>query len=232
MVSTPVHPPADSPSLLRRRSPSLRLALIALLSAATLGLAACATGPRPTLAEGTTLDEPVGDAATDAVLKNFAATDASAFTASYTITNNFGPVIKEAVVTHDGFERRSITIGEVRYLLTEEGSTTCRLLTGECAEGANDAAISDLQVTHQFYARSAVARLRNDSSRRVGPTDGYNAVFAGQEATCVSVPVSGGSKVYCVTTSGVLAAYQGPDVMIELTQYEDQVSEELFSRVG
>jgi hypothetical protein len=222
MVSTPVPPPASA----------VRVVLVVALSLLALFFTACATGPRPTLADGTTLDEPVGDAATDAVLANFSAMDTTSFTAGYTITNNFGPVIKEALVTHDGFDRRSITIGEVRYLLTEDGSTTCRLLTGDCAEGASDAAISDLQVTHQFYARSAAARLRNDASRRVGPTEGYSAVFAGQEATCVSVPVSGGSKVYCVTETGVLAAYQGPDVLIELTDYESRVTEDLFSRVG
>lgn len=232
MVSAAVRPRVRAHSLRPRPRAAVRTALTCLLCLIPMGLAACATGPRPTLAEGTTIDEPVGDSATDAVLANFASMDATAFTAGYTITNNFGPVIKEAVVTHDGFERRSITIGQVRYLLTTEGSSTCRLLTGDCAEGANDAAISDLQVTHQFYARSAAARLRNDASRRIGPTEGYSADFAGQEATCVSVPVTGGSKVYCVTSTGVLAAYQGPDVLIELTEYSAQVSENLFSRVG
>jgi hypothetical protein len=195
-------------------------------------LAACATGPRPTLAEGTSIDEPIGDTATDLVLSKFAGLESTAFTASYTITNNFGPLVREAIVTHDGIDRRSITIGEVRYLLTTNGSTTCRLLSGDCAEGANDAAISDLQVTHQFYSRSAAARLRNDANRRVGPTDSYIAEIAGQEVTCVSVPVTGGSKVYCVTSTGVLATYQGPDVLVELTKYSDQVTEDLFSRSG
>jgi hypothetical protein len=208
----------------------LRFSIFMLLGC--WALAACATGPRPTLAEGTSIDEPIGDAATDLVLAKFANRSDAAFTASYTITNNFGPIVREAIVAHDGTGRRSITIGEVRYLLTAAGSTTCRLLTGDCTEGANDAAISDLQVTHQFYARSAAARLRNDASRRVGPTDSYNAEFAGQEVTCVSVPVAGGSKVYCVTSSGVLATYQGPDVLIELIEYVDQFSENLFSRAG
>lgn len=232
MVTEAVQPRVEVHSLKSRQRAGVRTLVTCFLCLFTMGLAACATGPRPTLAEGTTIDEPVGDSATDAVLANFAAMDTTAFTAGYTITNNFGPVIREALVTHDGFERRSITIGEVRYLLTSEGSSTCRLLTGVCAEGANDAAISDLQVTHQFYARSAAARLRSDAGRRVGPTERYNAEFAGQEATCVSVPVTGGSKVYCVTATGVLAAYQGPDVLIELTEYSAEVSEHLFSRAG
>jgi hypothetical protein len=195
-------------------------------------MAACATGPRPTLAEGTSIDEPIGDIATDLVLAQFAQLDAAAFTASYTITNNFGPIIREAIVTHDGIERRSVTVGEVRFLLIPDGSSTCRLLTGDCTDGANDAAISDLQVTHQFYSRSAAARLRNDASRRVGPTDSYTAEIAGQQVSCVSVPVAGGSKVYCVTSTGVLAAYQGPDVLIELIEYSNQVNQDLFSRAG
>ena len=206
--------------------------VLALFTVSGLALSSCATGPRPTLAEGTSIDEPVGDSATDSVLANFALIDGAAFTASYTITNNFGPVIREAVITHDGEDQRSITVGEIRYLLTAEGSFTCRLLTGECADGANDATISDLQVTHQFYSRSAAARLRNDAGRRIGPTEGYTAEIAGVEANCVSVPVSGGSKVYCVTGTGLLAAYQGPDVLIELTEYSDQASADLFSRAG
>lgn len=220
------HPPSI-PRRRRRWAPQIAAVLTAALT-----LVACATGPRPTLADTSEWDAPTGEAVVDALLTRFAGLDAAVFTAQYSITNNFGPLTREAVVAHDAEGRRSITIGQVRYLLDTAGSRTCRLTTGECTEGAQDAAVSDLQVTHQFYARSAASRLRNDAARRVGPIDGYEAEFAGQSVQCASVPVTGGSKVYCVTADGPLATYQGPDVLIELTGYSSEVDPELFSRSG
>ena len=226
MARRVAHPPSTP------RHPRRRVQQMTAILAAALTLTACATGARPTLAESGEWDAPVGEPVVDALLARFAGLDAAVFTASYTITNNFGPLTREAVVAHDAAGRRSITIGQVRYLLDAQGSRTCRLATGECTEGANDAAVSDLQVTHQFYARSAASRLRNDAARRVGPIDGYEAAFAGQSVQCASVPVTGGSKVYCVTDDGPLAAYQGRDVLIELTGYSTEVDPELFSRSG
>lgn len=201
-----------------------------VIASATL-LTGCFTGERPTLAEEAVIGAPVGDPASDEVLTRFAELPSATFTARYEITNNFGAISRDATVVQTADGRRSITVGEVRFLIEPGVSLTCRLDTGQpCDDRINDAAVSDLQITHQFYGRSAADRLRVDAERRVGPTEVFDAEFAGVEARCVTVPVSGGSKVYCALPDGVLASYQGPDVLIVLTGYEPAADESAFAR--
>ena len=205
--------------------------VLAVTLAAALTLTGCFTGERPTLAEEAAVGAPVGDPASDAVLERFALGADSTFTASYEITNNFGPITRDATVVQAPDRRRSITVGDIRYLIEGATALTCDLTSGPpCAERIDDAAISDLQVTHQFYARSAADRLRTDAARRVGPTEGYEAEIAGRTAHCVSVPVSGGSKVYCVLDEGILAQYQGPDVLILMTGFDTEPDQTAFER--
>lgn len=195
-----------------------------VVSAALVVLTGCITGERPSFDESTAVDAPTGDAAVDAVLEPLTRLDQAVFTATYRITNNFGPVTREATVAQRGDGERSTTIGDVRFLIGDAVASTC-VFGGDgpastaCSDGIDDAAISDLQVTHQFAGRSAASRLRTDARRRIGPTDGYEAVLAGQTARCVSIPVAGGSKVYCSLPEGPLASYQGPDLLIELTSF-------------
>ncbi len=212
--------------------------LVGALVAAT-ALSGCLTGERPTLADDSTIDAPVGDTHVDLVLASFAELAAAAFTATYRITNNFGPVEREATVVQTSDGRRSITVGPVRYLIEPGQAVTCVSTTPTddadavdttCSDGVDDAAISDLQVTHQFYGRSAAARLRTDADRRVGDTEGSQITIAEQTADCVSVPVSGGSKVFCVLPEGILASYQGPDVLIELLTFDPTPDESFFTR--
>lgn len=209
---------------------SARRRLVALVTVCAALLTGCFTGERPTLAEEAVLGAPVGDPASDEVLARFAELPASTFTARYEITNNFGPVTRDATVVQTADGRRSITIGEVRFIIEPGRSLTCRLGTDRpCDTRIDDAAVSDLQVTHQFYGRSAADRLRVDAERRVGPTEVFDAEFAGIEARCVTVPVSGGSKVYCALPEGALASYQGPDVLIVLTGFEPSADESAFA---
>jgi hypothetical protein len=209
-------------------SPRPHLLLLAVAS--TLMLTGCLTGDRPTLAEESAVGAPVGDPSVDAVLLWLGNVDGAVFTAEYQITNNFGPVTKAATVTQTADRARSITVGDIRFVIDGAAVATCNLGSdaGTCSSSIDDAAISDLQVTHQFYGRSAANRLRTDAARRVGPTEGYEAEFAGRPAACVSVPVSGGSKVYCALEEGVLASYQGPDVLIELTSFDTTPDDTLF----
>ncbi len=212
-------------------SPRHVLLAAATLATAVIALSGCLTGERPTLAEEAVIGAPVGDPASDAVLGHLAASADASFTAVYEITNNFGPITRDATVVQTDDRRRSITIGDVRFLIEGPSAATCDLTTAEpCRNRIDDAAVSDLQVTHQFYARSASDRLRTDAQRRVGPTDGYEAEIAGRTARCVSVPVSGGSKVYCVLPEGVLAQYQGPDLLITLVGFSTDPDESAFAR--
>ncbi len=221
----------------------------------------CLTGPRPTLSDEASLPA-TGDARVDALAQSLSEMTPGPFTASYQITNNFGAISRAATVVHDDDERRSITIGPVRYLIDGASVSTCRPArasdrpdagddgdndgetgavpaAGEdhavlgsdeviCGGTLDDAAVSDLQVTHQFYDRSPATRLSADARRRIGPIEFSEAELAGRDAQCVSIPVDGGSKVYCVLDTGILATYQGPDVIIELLDYTTEIDQRSF----
>ena len=205
-----------------------RTLLVALAAAATL--AGCVTGERPTLAEEVSADTVTGDPATDAVLALLARADDQPFTADYQVTNNFGPITRDARVVRTPEGHRSITVGDVRFLLEGSTTATCNMATASCSETIDDAAVSDMQLTHQFYAASAIDRLRTDSERRVGTTEGYATEIGGRPSTGVRVPVDGGQKVYCAADTGVLASYEGPDQVITLTAYDPAADPEAFTR--
>ena len=205
----------------------MRIQNLVLLVASAGVLSACATGPRPTLVA----DIPVNDAGIVAVLDAFDLADSAEFTANYRITVNYGNVAVNASVTQKQRER-SVTIGDIRYLVETGSTRTCMLSNSTCTQGLDDTKVSDVQITHQFWSRATAQRLRIDASRNIGPTEQYFAVFATADTNCVSVPVVGGTKVYCVTQDGVLAHYAGPDLLIELTDYSNEVVQTLFAIGG
>ena len=84
-------------------------------------------------------------------------------------------------------------------------------------------------MTHEFYAASFATRLRVDADRRVGDTTGYTRDQAGQEATCVDVPLAGITKSYCAVDAGPLAHYNGNDLLIDLTSISDVPDESKFA---
>jgi hypothetical protein len=205
--------------------------VVPLAALAVLVLGGCATGERPSFAEAAEVDDGVGDPAVDAVLERLDIAENATGTATYEITNNFGAISRPGTVVQTVDGRRSITVGDVRFLIEGAATATCNLATGACTDTIDDAAVSDMQLTHQFYGRSPATRLRTDAARRVGPTEGYTAEFGGVPATCVGVPVAGGTTVYCATDDGVLANYQGSDAVITLTGWSPAYDEAAaFSR--
>jgi hypothetical protein len=237
-----------------------RLTLLGVLAITVTG---CLTGPRPTLSDQEFLPT-TGDARADRLAALLSEPTPGPFTASYRISNNFGAITRSATVAHDVAQRRSVTVGSVRFLIDGASVSTCRpsrsappadethraapsdtsasdgvqtqgdddFMLGSdeviCSATLDDAAISDLQITHQFYERSPATRLTADARRRIGPIDTYEAEFAGRRAECMSIPVDGGSKVYCVLDVGILASYQGPDVIIELLDYTTSIDERSY----
>jgi hypothetical protein len=93
----------------------------------------------------------------------------------------------------------------------------------------NDARVSDIQITHDFYGSSFARRLRVDAGRSLSPARGYAADIGGQPATCADVPVSGGTKVYCALDAGPLGRYDGNDVLIELVTLNPTPDESKFA---
>lgn len=208
-------------SIRPRARPTTRLVVAtAAVVGATVVLSGCLTGERPTLVP----DVPVDDAAAATVLERLERADGARFTASYVITPTRTGQPTTALVVQDGSTKR-ITIGEVEFVTDGTVSETCQLDTGECVENLDDARISDLAVTHRFYAGSFAQRLELDASRRIAASAGSTTTIAGQPAVCVDVSIPSpidavGVVVYCAIEAGVLARYVGADVAIELTSFQ------------
>ena len=203
-----------SPS--RRRVDAHTSRNLVVATIAVLALAACATGQRPSFDADEPSQQATGDPAIDAVLERLDRVGLEQFTADYTVLTRLGGKESTATVVQADNSRRSITINDVRFLDGSGTVATCNLVTAECEAVINDARVSDVQITHDFYGSSFARRLRVDAGRSLSPARGYNETIGGQPATCADVPVSGGTKVYCALDSGPLARYDGNDVVIQL----------------
>jgi hypothetical protein len=206
-----------------------RIAIGGAVLAGVALVTGCITGERPTLAEG-----PVstGDPAVDAVLARLEGATQSAFTADYDVLTRFGDLRSEATVVQDGPARRSITIGSIRFIVDGATSATCDLDAGQCQDSIQAGRVSDTQLTPDFYAVSAAARLRRDADLRMGPTTAATETVAGQPATCVAIPVNGGPTTYCALDSGPLARLDAADVVIEATTWSPDADQDAFDRPG
>jgi len=202
---------------------------LAITVVATLALTACATGPRPSFDADEPTQTATGDPAIDAVLERLDRVGLEQFTAAYTILTRLGGKESTATVVQADNSRRSITINAVRFLDGSGTVATCNLTTAECEAVINDARVSDIQITHDFYGSSFARRLRVDAGRSLAPARGYTESIGGQPATCADVPVSGGTKIYCALDSGPLARYDGNDVVITLVALDPTPDESKFA---
>jgi hypothetical protein len=201
----------------------------AVLLAAMLVLGACATGQRPSFDDDQPTQQSTGDPAIDAVLERLDSVRLEQFTADYTVLTRLGGLESTARVVQADNSRRSITINDVRFIDGSGTVATCDLTADQCEASLNDARVSDVQITHDFYGSSFGRRLRVDAGRRLGEATGYTAEIAGAPAVCADVTVSGGTKVYCALDSGPLARYDGNDVVIELVGVSPTPDESAFA---
>jgi hypothetical protein len=192
-----------------------------------VALTGCFTGKRPTF-DDSPPQELSGHADIDAVLTRLDSIPIARFTADYKVLTKLGNRTSIATVVQAGDSRRSITVNAVRYIFDGATVATCNLDEGNCEATINDARTSDVLLTHDFYANSAARRLRVDANRRIGDPTGFGITQGGQQALCVDVPVTGGTKRYCALESGVLALYDGNDLHIALTEYSSTPDETLF----
>ena len=202
---------------------------LVITAIATLALAACATGQRPSFDADEPTQQATGDPAVDAVLERLDRVGLEQFTAEYTVLTRLGGKESTATVVQADNSRRSITINDVRFIDGSGTVATCNLLTAECEAVINDARVSDVQITHDFYGSSFARRLRVDAGRSLSPARGYTDTIAGQPAACADVPVSGGTKVYCAIDSGPLGRYDGNDVVIQLVASSPTPDETKFA---
>lgn len=206
-------------------------ALVVALAAGAGLLAGCATGQRPTLVEQ---DAGTSDSAAAAVIALLDLADEATFTATYDITPTSGTQATTATVIVSGVRQR-IMIGSVEYLNDGTSTRTCVAGGGECVEGIDEARISNLQITHDFWGATTGTRLARAANTSL--TDGVPRVetVAGQPATCADITVPSpnaeatggalGTLVYCALEAGPLARYVGADVNILLTSYAPSVDE-------
>jgi hypothetical protein len=198
---------------------------------AALLLVGCATGQRPYFADESVIPQtPTGDPAIDAVLERLESVDSTTngpATAAYDVFRKYGELhTGSVVVLAPG--KRSITVGNTHYIQTDDLAVTCSIEPAECVEGFDPQRISDSGVTYEFYAADTAKRLRRDALAKIGPATASTQTIAGQTATCVDVPVTGGFAVYCALDSGLLAELDDGDVTVTLTLYGETVDENNF----
>ena len=193
-------------------------------------LSGCFTGPRPTsTTEPFPAGSPTGDAAIDNVLAQLDAANDGPYTVDYTVLTKFGNTTRPASVSLTA-GRRSVTVGNVRFLTSNGASQTCVLDKRDpCSPSIEPARISDTQITPDFYAADSAKRLRRSAIARIGSAIAHTEQIAGQSATCVDVPVTGGVSTFCALTNGPLARLDDGAVKIELTQYTPAIDEAQFA---
>lgn len=209
-----------------------RLAIVALATATMLS--GCFTGERPYFTEST-VPAPggmTGDAAIDAVLTLLDSPPSGPLTAAYEVLTKYGNTTNPAgVVLEPG--KRSVTVGVTRFIQTETFAATCTVDGSvPCVDGWDARRISDTLLTLDFYAADAAKRLRRDAQAKIGPAVARADVMNLMSVTCVDVPVSGGTAVYCVTDDGLLALIDDGDVRVELTMYGATVDPAAFNLPG
>jgi hypothetical protein len=227
--SSPRQPlPIHRLDALRCRSVSRRAVLVIALS--TLLLSGCFTGKRPYFSEDQAFPpgSATGDPAIDAVLALLDGATPGPATAAYDVLTKYGNTTHPALVVLDP-GKRSVTIGNTVYIQTETIAVTCtKDLSVPCVEGFDPQRISDTGITVDFYAADTAKRLRRDATAKVGPAVAHQDSVAGQTVTCVDVPVSGGTAVYCALPDGLLAKLDDGDVAVTLTMFGETADPNAF----
>lgn len=195
------------------RSPT---AIVAIFCASLVG---CDSGDEPSLGE---VVPEIDDEAAGVVYDLLGDAGDAAFTATYAITPSLTGDTSVVTVRHDPASTTEVEIGDIVFVGSGDEGLTC--IGDVCRDGSDDAAISGLNITHRFWAPAFATRLRLDTQRRIGFTEGSTTEIAGRIASCVAIPQAGPAEVdavvtYCALDEGPLARYGGADVAIELTDF-------------
>ena len=190
-------------------------------------LAGCFTGERPHLADA---PAETGDSAVDAVLERLDQSRTATFTADYDVLTRFGGLQTPATVVQAAADRRSITVGDVRFIFDGATTATCLLDTAACSDTIDAGQISDTQLAPDFYGTSAAARLRRDADARLDATTGSTEVIAGETATCVAIPLPNSAVDLLRPRQRRAGPLDAADVVIELTSYATEPDEAQFAR--
>lgn len=201
---------------------------MALFLLIVVGMSGCFTGERPTLAHEPTTGSPAVDAIIDRVNSLGEAT----YTADYDVVTAFDGKTTPAWASQSGAGRRSLTIGDVRYIVDGTSNRTCTVSTGECVDTIDPSRVSDVQMNPDFFGTSLTARIRHDAEVAVAPPTASTEDVLGQPATCAAIPVDNATNTYCVLDNGVLARLDAGDVDVTMTAYEPGADAALFTPDG
>ena len=201
---------------------------LALVGVVALGMSGCFTGERPTLAH----EPSTGSAAVDAVVDRVNDLGDAVYTATYDVVTTFDGKSTTVRASQSGTSRRSLTIGDIRYLVDGSSTRTCTVSTGECVDVIDASRVSDVQMTPDFFGTSLSARLRRDAEVAVSEPTASTEQIQGQAATCAAIPVDGATNTYCVLDNGVLARLAAGDLVVTMTAYEPGADASLFTEGG
>jgi hypothetical protein len=200
-----------------------------LLAIALAAASGCATGSRPTLAEETS----TGYVEVDDLIDRVGQLSSTQYSAHYDVLVRFGDTTTDVSASQSDGDRRSLTIGDVRFVVHGSITKTCTVSTGACIGSIDPARVSDVQMTPDFFGTSLMARIRLDASRAVGNPVTTSEDIQGQPATCVAIPTTDASTTtYCVFDNGVLARLDAPDLLVTMTGYSTEVDETLYGEGG
>jgi hypothetical protein len=200
----------------------------AFVGVVALGMSGCFVGERPTLAD----ELSTGSAAVDAVIERVRTLGDAVYTADYDVVPAFTEATTRVRASQSGPSRRSLTIGDVRYLVDGAETRTCTVSTDECVDTIDASRVSDVQMTPDFFGTSLLARLRHDAEVAIAePTASTEEVF-GETPTCAAIPVDGATNTYCVLDNGVLTRLAAGDLSVTITAYEPGADASLFTEGG
>jgi hypothetical protein len=187
-------------------------------------------GERPYFEQSpTAVGTSTGDPNIDSVLALYDSVGSAVFTAGYQATVVLTGRPSTVAAAQIEPTQRSMTVNDVRYITDNTGTRTCSVSAGTCTPVLNAAAVSDTGVTPEFVFGDIAKRLRRDANARIGPTTLSTVEIAGQQAACVDVALSGGTKQYCALADGVLARFVGADVIVDMTSYQPTADPALFT---
>jgi hypothetical protein len=197
----------------------------ALLALGVFAGSGCMTGDRPTLAQETSTGYP----AVDDLVDRIGDLGEARYTAHYDVLVRYGDVSTTASASQSDEDRRSLTIGDIRYVTHAQISKTCTVSAATCVPQIDPTRVSDVMMTPDFFGTSMVARIELDAARAIAEPVVSVEQTDGGEAMCVAIPITDATTTYCVLENGVLTRLDGPDLVVTMTSYSGEVDELLYA---
>lgn len=221
-----------------------RLAPTLAAVAASLLLASCFTGERPSFDPTDTLGPPNGASGasgpgtiadglpgTPAELAQlFGARARGPETATYEIRPSSSSAVPVTATVSRDVDRIVVSVRDIQYRTDASGPRTCRASTKSCTRGLNSQPLSDLLITAQFWGPAIRQQLESPTlAARIGPIRTTQAQIAGQLSICIDVPGPQVTDRYCAVPTGLLAALSTAAVSITMTNYGPEFDEQLWA---